>query len=394
MKGRRIGLRLALAALGLLLLDWVSNRVFLSDGKLFGRPVAPFDPPIFSNSQRQALARLEEKIRKGRVGESRFDADLGWCNHPNTGFGEFRYDWAGARIAADELPRVRTAGVKRLVAVGCSMTHGEEVSARESWCARLSAELPNWQVANLGVAAFGVDQALLRLRRDGFPLDPDEVWLGVLPRAALRITTHYRPLLDHWSLDVAFKPRFRLTSAGSLQLEPSPTSTIDDIPRLLGSQAAFLAALGEDPWVARVPWAYAPRGSSWLHSSGAARVLLTVLERTGRAIPPCFDDESDFGRLLTAIVQTMARECRSRSVEFRVVVLPGRDDLADRRGAGRGYWEEWADRRRSEGIGVVDLAPALEAGEGDSEKLFAPEGHYNAAASMLVARALRAVLER
>jgi hypothetical protein len=392
MRGRRICLRLILVAVVLLSADWAANRLLLADGVFFGRPVAPFDPPLFSRSQKQALARLEQKIREGRGAESKFDAELGWCNHPDSGFGEFRYDWAGARIGEAALAREKAPGVRRIVAIGCSMTHGEEVAAREAWCSRLDASLPKWEVANLGVAAYGIDQALLRLRRDGFALQPDEVWLGILPRAALRVTTRFRPLLDHWSLDVAFKPRFILGEDSQLELEPCPTPVIEDIPLLLANQAAFLECMQQDTWVARARFAYLPRGSSWLHSSFGARILLTAWERTGRSIPRCFDEQHEFGRLYTALVQTVAAECAAQGVLFRVVVLPGKEDLEDWRESEGGYWTDWVERRRSTGVKVIDLSGRLMSAGVELDGLFAPEGHYNAEASVLVAGALAAEL--
>src|SRR5262245_24588801 len=289
--------------------DWLLGRLVLADGWFLGRPVAPFDPPLFSPSQIRVLEQIERDLASEQPAKAgRFDPELGWCNKPGSGFGEFRYDWAGARIGVAPLARAKAPGVQRVVAVGCSMTHGDEVGAPESWCARADELLPGAEIANLGVAAYGLDQALLRLRRDGWPLEPDEVWLGVLPQAALRVTTRFRPLLDHWSLDVAFKPRFVLEDGG-LVLVPNPARALTDVPRLLHDQRAFLAALGDDPWVVRARLAYAPRGSSWTHWSFAARVLTTVWERSGRELEACFDPGHELGLLYTTIVRTMAREC-------------------------------------------------------------------------------------
>ena len=45
----------------------------------------------------------------------------------------------------------------------------------------------------------------------------------------------------------------------------------------------LLEVLGaDDPWIARAPRAYAPRGSAWSHRSGLARLALTALESRGR----------------------------------------------------------------------------------------------------------------
>jgi hypothetical protein len=389
MRLRRVALRSAVVLAAMAAADWTLQRVVLEDGVFLERRIAPFDPPLFSPSQRAALQQLQRDVADPPKRATKFDVELGWCNPPNSGFGEFRYDWAGARIGVGPLERGQLPGTRRIVAVGCSMTHGEEVGARESWCARVDALLTRAEIANLGVAAYGLDQALLRLRRDGWPLEPDEVWLGVLPQAALRVTTLFRPLLDHWSLDVAFKPRFRLNAAGTLELVPNPVQDLADAARMLGDQRLLLDALsGNDPWVARAPLAYAPRGSSWTHRSFAARLVLTARERTGRDVEACFDGESEFARLFDAIVRTMERECTERGVAFRVLVLPGLADLQQRGSAGRGYWEDWVERLRASGLDVVDLASALSSKGGDLAGLFAPAGHYTSVASELIASAL------
>lgn len=395
MRARRIALRWILALVTIAAGDWLLGKALLGDGLFLARPVAPFDPPLFSPSQRAALAYIEGELAGSKPKAGKFDPELGWCNSPGSGFGEFTYDWAGARIGVAPLARAKVPGTRRAVAVGCSMTHGEEVGAADSWCAQIDAQLEGLEVANLGVAAYGIDQALLRLRRDGWPLEPDEVWLGILPQAALRMTTLFRPLLDHWSLDVAFKPRFRLDSAGALELVPNPARTLAQAADLLRDQRLFMAALGDDdPWVARAPLAYAPRGSSWTHGSFTARLILTVVERSGRRLEASFDERSEFGRLHSAIVRAMAGECVARGVAFRTIVLPGPDDLEQRRGAGRGYWEDWVEDLRAQGTSVLDLAPDLSRLQDEGRRPFAPGGHYTPEASELVARVLAAELDR
>jgi len=173
---------------------------------------------------------------------------------------------------------------------------------------------------------------------------------------------------------------------------PNPVRSPGDIVQLLRDQRALLAALEGDPWVARAPRAYAPRGSSWTHSSFAARLVLTAWERGGREVEECYDEEQEFGRLHTAIVRSMARECAEQRAVFRLLLLPGESDLRGRAEAGRGYWEGWAERLRGEGVDVVDLSLALSEPFAEGRALFAPGGHYTAEASELVARALGATL--
>src|SRR5262249_3790796 len=105
MRPRRIAKRALLSLLCLVGLDQALDRFPLRAGLFFKHPVAPFDPPLFSPSQVAALARIDSELAKPEKGPGKFDAELGWCNPPDSGFGEFRYDWAGARIAAAPLPR-------------------------------------------------------------------------------------------------------------------------------------------------------------------------------------------------------------------------------------------------------------------------------------------------
>ncbi len=384
-----------LAVLAWLAIDLVCGVWLLRDDLFLDRLVAPFDPPLFSPAQRQTLKRIEEQLAAGAEVPGKFDPELGWCNQPDSGFGDFRYDWAGARIGSGPLAREKPAGVRRILAIGCSMTHGEEVGPAESWCAQLDQALAEVEVANLGVAAYGIDQALLRFRRDGPALHADEVWLGLLPTAALRVSTRYRPLLDHWSMDVAFKPAFVLAGDGALELLPCPVGRLAEIPRLLHDQRAFLAALGRDPWIERAHLAYAPRGTHWTHRFFTTRLVLTVLEATGRREEACFaEPPGEEARLFTAIVDALAEEARRQGALCRLIVLPGQGDLEQLAEDGRGYWQDWSERREREGLCIWDVSEALLADGRIDRRLFAPQGHYTPEGNRRVAEFLSRRLER
>jgi len=389
---KRIAVR-ALAATGVLLIcDQIANYTVLGDGMFLGNPVAPFDPPLFSPAQFEKLELIEQALATGDPDPAslRFDSELGWCYPPGGGRNEFTYDWAGCRIGAAPLSRVKAPGVERVVAVGCSMTHGEEVGASETWCARLDAARDDLEVANLGVAAYGIDQSLMRLRRDGLKLEPDVVLLGVLPGAALRLTTLYRPLLRHWSRDVAIKPRFVL-EGGALVGIPSPASSLGDVPRLLWDQASFLSAFGpHDHWIGRARAAYLPRGSHWSHHLFVSRLALSLYEVGGRDIPICFEDPAhEVYRLHEAIVLETKREAEAAGARFLCLVLPGRDDLRIREEEGA-YWDGWVADLRKKGVWMIDVSEALVAERG--EGMFAPFGHYGAGASRIVAERLSEAL--
>lgn len=383
-------MKLAAASAAFLFVDQLLLWTVLSDDRFLQRAVAPFDPPIFTPGQEQALARVRAtlSVAEPSLEALRFDAELGWCVPANGGSGEFRYDWAGCRIGLRPLARDKPPGTRRIVAIGCSMTHADEVGASDAWCSQLDEALEDAEVANLGMGAYGIDQALLRLQRDGRALAPDEVWLGFLPTAALRVTTSYHPLAHRWARDVAFKPRFVLNEQGELTAIANPARSLADIPALLADQEAFLEAVSPDPWVDRVPAAYAPRGSSWLHRSFTTRLALTLWESRGRDAAQALEDaKGETYALLRALVLETRREARSMGARFRLLILPGPQDLSMKSQA-RSSWEVWAHELEAAGIEVFDLSDALLSAGPSPAEFFAPGGHYTASASRVVAEAL------
>jgi len=387
--------RVVLVLAGILLVgDQVVNRTALADGVLFGRRIAPFDPPLFWRDHERALGLVERHLATGDPPRSEFrhDAELGWGHNPAAAE---ELDWAGAR-GSFELERVKPEGVRRIAVFGSSFTYGTEVAPGETWTAQLErlASTPGRrvEVVNMGVEAYGIDQAFLRWRRDGGVLAADEVWLSFPPQAALKVVTTYVPALSHWAPGVAFKPRFTLAPDGTLVLVPNPAPALADVARVLRHQDEFLAAVGpSDAWVARAPAAYAPEGSRWSHRSAVARFLLTSLERRGRDPAPWLAaDGGEVFSLVRAITGRMRREVEASGARFRLLVLPDRPLLSERDSDGGRPWDGLVAALRADGVAVSDLSPAL-AGA-DDERLWAPTGHYSIAGNGVIAEALRTAL--
>ena len=362
-------------ALGTLALDQWVHRVVLADGYLEGRAVAPFDPPLFVPSQRAAVGLLVD-VEFGRpwggdvVG---YDADLGWQN-VGAGYGAF-----GERLS-ERGPRA--PDTRRIALIGCSFTHGDEVEAEETWAHHLAELRPDLDPWNLGVGGYGLDQAVLRLERVAAELQPDEVWIGLMPSALPRMLSLYRPAENHWSGAVAFKPRFRL-EAGALVDVPCAADSPEALVALLGSAERFWSATGTyDGFVARAPLAYARRGSHWSHRSGLARLALTWHESRLRPslAARLADPEGELRGLTRALA---ARAARAGPV--RVLVLPSRGDLAD---PAPGF-DELLEQLRGDGHLVHDLSRALIA----SPKDWRPGGHYGPKQNRAVAEALAELVD-
>lgn len=394
--------RKRLVALGLLLASGlITDQLLLgalSDGYFQGRRIAPFDPPVFYSEQETLLRQIERHTRTGQPDEAAlsFDADLGWAPTPGISIGDMAFDWAGCRLSAAPLSREPAPDQTRIVCVGCSFTQGEEVADKETWAYNLDTASPQHEFANLAMGAYGLDQALLRYRRDGKSLEADEIWVGWLPSASLRLLSVWRPAERHWAKLARFKPRFLLDEGGDLTEVPNPVSSIKHMHSVMSSQESFLAAVGgNDRWVSRSPLAYAPAGSHWLHRTGLGRMALTLHEHRGRdAAPWLLDESSEVFRILLAIMGAFQEEATSSGARLRLLVLPDRAALQALAKDGRGYWSKATEACERAGIEVLDCSAALiTAGAAETASCWAPGGHYSAEGNRVVAESLRALLE-
>ena len=367
---------LALLLASALAADQLVQWTLLRDGRLFGKRIAPYDPPLFTPEQVAGRERIREAVRGGKpLAGFAFDAALGWSVPADGGRGELRFDWAGARIASEPLAREKQPGKRRIVALGDSFTLGDEVGARESWPAQLGALRPDLELANLGMNAYGLDQSLLRLEKEGFALAPDEVWIGFVPSTLLRVVTMYVPAWRHVSPMLACKPRFLLGPGGELGDCVRACGTLPELLQLLDQPLRLSIACAHDYWIARSPVAYAPRGSYWTHLSASARIALTLREESGRDPGDFYPDpQSEPVALVRAIVRRAAAECTERGVHFRFLLLPDRNDQRTR--------ASWS--HALEGLGAFDAGGLLL----DEDRFFAPRGHYSAEGNRVVAQLL------
>lgn len=396
---KRKSLKVAALALAVFLAaDQTLQHTALADGELLGRWVVPFDPPLFTAWQKRrvhdmaAIVAGDEELRQSSI----FDAELGWCPRPDQRVGAYAYDWSGSRTDGRALARTKDPSRRRVVAIGGSFTQGAEVEADETWAWLLGQRL-DAEVANLGVAGYGVDQAYLRLRRDGLALQPDEVWLGLMPEAALRLTTHFPPVYRHWSSVVAFKPLFRLEPDGALRLVPNPATSLARALELLSDQQAFLTAVAQDDlWVRRSPLAFAPRGSSWTHWFATSRLAITAAEGGGRDTAQYVGDpDGELHRLLLALILAIDAEAHAAGATLRVLVLPSRPDLQSVVREGSPYWGGLLEELRASDVDWLDVGPRLLA-EGAAEdpggSFWMPQLHYSPRANEVVAEELASQL--
>lgn len=164
----------------LLLLACSTAVVLLGLEIAIRREIVPL-PPYFNASPWWKEAWF--RTRRGLVPQEfiRLDPELGWVPAPNldgvvlggAAVGTNSQGMRGKR----EIPKARS-GAPRIAVTGDSFTFGQCVVDDDTFPAQLERLLPGSEVLNLGVMGYGQDQALLRLRRDGFPYHPDVAVLG------------------------------------------------------------------------------------------------------------------------------------------------------------------------------------------------------------------------
>ncbi len=161
----------------------------------------------------------------------KFDRELGWAYIPNNSvtqeFGNdarkvaMHFDSIGARVGS--LKDKRDHSLPSVVFVGGSYTMGHGVPYEESFVGLLDAnpEFP-FEVINLGVQAYGTDQALIQLKRHLNKFNAKKVVYTFLFNHLRRNTLYDRRVLFPEARFLGTKPLFKLKSNGELYLAKKP----------------------------------------------------------------------------------------------------------------------------------------------------------------------------
>ena len=284
---------------------------------------------------------------------------------------------------------------REILVYGCSFTHGDEVPGPEAWPAVLERMLSGARVRNFGVSAFGLDQALLRLRQTAHAFEPDEIWMALMPSAALRATTCYRPLVRPWSNALAFKPRFRVTGPDRLGLElvPCPARSPAEVVRLGSDASFFLERLGEiDPWVQACPAAFASRGSRLSHRMAVGRLWLSWRVRSApKPLRALAGPKAQAFEIQRALAIQSKREAEALGARLRFLILPSWADLEAQSAGDREEWQPFLAELQRLGIECLDVSEAIRD-LGRSAFTGGTSGHYSPAGNRVVAEVLAAAV--
>lgn len=314
------------------------------------------------------------------------DPEIGWTIGPD-----------GEQEASDEAPAYRSnrqgvradparvyapdppPGKVRIVTVGDSFTHCDDVADTETWQRYLEGDNADLEVLNLGVPGYGSDQALLRWRRDGRRFRSQIVLLGIWPEDMCRNLNLVRYYLVP-SEGFVTKPRM-IPRDGELAVINSPVLGPDELVRTLTEPESH-PLLRNDAWYRESETQ--PRLALESRAVRVAESLLSLEERK-RLRARMYEGSDRAGIDMTvAIAEEFAREVRAAGSTPLVLLIPMRDLLALHT-AREPFPLVGALRAR--GIDVLDLGPSFGRAVLDRgvEPLYVRGGHHSAEGNRLLA---------
>ena len=349
-------------------------------------PLVPYRP-----SAEQVQEHLSDGSRK--PGDYFvFDSALGWSVGPSgtsrrKGEVLATSNAQGVRAASDRVyATAPPAGKLRIVTVGDSFTHCDEVRNDETWQHFLESGADDLEVLNLGVGGYGSDQAYLRWKREGSEFTSDIVILGIWPEDLCRNVNVVRYYLTPDG-NYLSKPRF-IFRDDELALVNSPV--------LHGAPLAeALAAPEECALLEHDFWANpSETQQSWTHSSRTWRSFQSVFALFRRkAIRQQLYSGHDTTAIdiTVGIAEAFSRDVAATGAIPVVLLIPMRDLLPMHTGAEK---FPLVTALESAGVNVVDLGPTfgreVEARSGAG--LYMPGGHHSAEGNRLLSEALAEAL--
>ena len=151
-----------------------------------------------------------------------YDKELGWVRKPNTEHKERGKDGEVKWTINDRGARTNPGFESTESTISCygdSFSFCRQVNNENTWEHYLS-ELLKTNVQNFGVGNYGLDQAVLRLKREFESNPTKKVMIGVVPDTISRILSMWKHYSEYGNT-LGFKPRFRLNN-DELKILPNP----------------------------------------------------------------------------------------------------------------------------------------------------------------------------
>jgi len=178
---------------------------------------------------------LQKQFKKYLLGKANwtYDPDLGWAPKPGSknknGLCFYNADAIRTPSCETIIAKTPSQGVLRILILGDSFTHGNDVPFLNTWGHYLEDDLKkrniNAEVLNFGVGGYGMDQAYLRWKKQGYMYKPSIVIFGLQLENMNRNVNLIRQFYVPQELNIFAKPRFVLEQGKLLLInKPTPSS--------------------------------------------------------------------------------------------------------------------------------------------------------------------------
>ena len=195
---------------------------------------------------------------------------------------------------------------KKILVVGDSMVHGDEVKDSDSWLWKLQQICgSNFQILNGGVSGYGTDQAILRFEKLYKKIKPDIGILGITTTDLFRNFNVCRNFIATGGDFPYPKPRF-IIKGNDLKLIEPPNIDVNNISKSLNTKIVRNHFFKYDRFF--------PHLWTQLYQVGLRIGLLS------KPFHYNFFDEAI--SLVILIIQRFIKFCQSRSIKPIIILLP------------------------------------------------------------------------
>lgn len=344
------------------------------------------------------MDNILNSIRKYESSEKSYllyDPELGWSSRPHGSSENGLYSANGdsirmpsANMAVSKDPR---PGVLRISVFGDSFTHGDEVRFEDTWGNRLENNMKalgiDTEILNFGMAGYGMDQALLRWRKDGRSFSPDIVIFGLCTENMGRNLNLIRPVYRCQGGVPFSKPRFIIAENGGLKIVNVPAVPPGELIRIIKDPGSW-DPMKHERWFDERDYT-----NSFLRKSRLFALIERFVDKAMQSLK-MFKDKNNIAvtddesiRLAVKIIREFRDDARSKGSEFYVVFLPSRNEIMAPAG-GRDLFCGKLLEYLEKDVKVIHAEYGMrrQADISGVESLF--QGHYNALGNRCVADAI------
>ena len=339
-----------------------------------------------------------------------FDPELGWVRKPNTSkeeigkFGKTKYhiDASGSRKNPGH-----ERDPQKISFYGDSFPFGRQVNDNET-CQWYLSELTKANILNFSIGNYGLDQALLRLKREYQKNRTKIVVMAVVPSTIVRIMCMWKHYSEYGNT-FAFKPRFILVN-GKLKLIKNIINSKEKffkykqyLPKIRQYdyfyttkfkqemiQFPYFLSILSDP-TRNTRLIYLVSSYKWFKkdkkSSTYPPPMRAIMEINLKLRYKLYKSNKYAVKLLEKIVEEFAEYGKHQKFIPVFLLMPQKDDLLFIRNKKRSYYGEFIKNIQSK-IFTIDLTESL-VNRKDLDDIYSDDnkygGHFSAIGNKLIA---------